>query len=129
MIISPIIFKWSNYIDLYKAAEKKQKQNLAKQTKKIHCSFACFHKETKTLVIALIDKEIKVYRIKENGSRITVEPRFSFYVKHTVTYLEIEKYIVNDKIILIAGTEVGKIEIYYIDEKPMFEQQIMRKNL
>ena len=108
-------------------ADKKKEQNLAKQTKKIHCSFAWFHKETKTLVIALIDKEVKVYKIKENGSRITVEYRFSFYVKHTVTYLEIEKYIVNDMIILIAGTEDGKIEIYYIDEKPMFEQQIMKR--
>ena len=43
--------------------------------------------------------------------------------------MQIGKYIVNDKVILIVGTDVGKIEVYYIDEKPVFEQNIMKKNM
>lgn len=108
---------------------RNKEMNKAKQMKKIHSSFAWYHKETKTLAIALIDREIKIYKIKENGSRITVEPRFSFYAKHTVTYMQIGRYIVNDKVILIIGTDIGKIEVYYIDEKPVFEQNIMKKNM
>ena len=94
---------------------------------KIHVSSTCFDKKTKTLVIALIDKEVKIYRVKENGSRINLEHRFSFYIKNIATYMEITRYIVNDKLILIVGTDVHKIEIYYIDEKPLIEEAFQKK--
>ena len=78
-------------------------------------------------MIALIDKEVKIYRVKENGNRINLEHRFSFYIKNIATYMEITRYIVNDKLILIVGTDVHKIEIYYIDEKPLIEEAFQKK--
>jgi len=33
-----------------------------------------------------------------------------------VTYMEITKFVVNERLILIIGTDVGTIEVYYLDE-------------
>lgn len=98
-------------------AEKKKAENLARQTKKIHVSCACFDKETKKLVLSLVDCEIRVYTVKENGKRIKLEDKpLSFKSKDIVTYMEITKFVVNDRQILILGTDVGTVEIYYLDE-------------
>lgn len=118
----PFEYGHQNYTD--PVTKNKKKSNF----KKIHVSFTCFDKITKTLVVALIDKEVKIYRVKENGSRISLEHRFSFYVKNIVTYMEITRFIVNDYLILIVGTNCGKVEIYYIDEKPAIEEAI-HKNI
>lgn len=98
-------------------AEKKKEEKLAKQTKKIHVSYACFDKLTKKLCIALVDCEIRIYTIKESGKRIKLEENpLSFRSKDIVTYMEISRFVVNDRLILIAGTDIGTIEIYYLDE-------------
>lgn len=99
-------------------AEKKKQEKLARQVKKIHVSFACFCQETKKLCIALVDCEIRIYNVKENGKRIKLEDKpLSFRAKNIVTYMEITKFVVNDRQILILGTDVGTIEIYYLDER------------
>lgn len=83
-------------------AEKKKQERLAKQTKKIHVSFACFCKETKKLCIALVDQEIRIYTVKENGKRIKLEDNpLSFRSNKIVTYMEITKFVVNDRQILV----------------------------
>jgi WD40 repeat protein len=98
-------------------AEKKKEEKLVKQTKKIHVSFACFSQETKKLCIALVDQEIRIYNVKENGKRIKLEENpLSFRSKEIVTFMEITKFVVNDRQILVCGTDVGTIEIYYLDE-------------
>jgi len=98
-------------------AEKKKAEKLAKQMKKIHISFACFDPQTKKLIVALVDCEIRIYKLKENGKKVKLEEDIlSFRSKNIVTYMEINRFVVNNRQILIIGTNVGTIEVYYLEE-------------
>lgn len=53
---------------------------------------AFYHPGLNILAIALIDKEIKIYKLKQNGSKVMISEHFSFQIKNdfTVTCLHIE---------------------------------------
>jgi predicted transcriptional regulator len=40
--------------------------------KKIYSQCSAFHPESLTLVVSLIDKETKVYNLKQNGTKISL---------------------------------------------------------
>lgn len=68
------------------------------------------------MAISLIDKELKVYKLKQNGAKVALSELFSFVSKYLVTCLHIEQYVVNSRPILCLGSNTGDISIYYIDE-------------
>jgi hypothetical protein len=81
---------------------------------------ASYHPGLNLLAIALIDKEIKIYKLKQNGSKVVFTDLFSFHIKHpanfTVTCLHIEQYVVNSRPILCVGSTQGDIAVFYLDE-------------
>lgn len=74
------------------------------------------------LAIGLIDKEIKLYQLKQNGAKTLFMDYLSFSVKFLVTCLHIEQYVVNSRPILCLGSAQGDIAIYYIDE-PLYNDK------
>ena len=54
---------------------RKNKLQLAKRVYSL-CAF--YHPGLNLLAIALIDKEIKIYKLKQNGSKVMITEHFSF---------------------------------------------------
>lgn len=95
---------------------------------------ACdFNEQLGLLAIALIDREIKIYFIKQNGTNIGLVEHFSFKVKYyDVSCLHLEKYVMNGKPILCCGTQTGEILVYYIDwddKDPNYGMNCKKKNI
>lgn len=71
--------------------------------------------------LALIDRQVLIYYIKQNGTKIGLEEQFSFYVnfpnKGSVSSLSIEQYVTNGRPIICLGSQNGDIAIYYLDGK------------
>ena len=74
-----------------------------------------FHQTLNILAISLIDKEIKLYKLRQNGAKLIFMDYFSFSVKNIVTCLHLEQFVVNGRPILCLGKVNGDISIYYID--------------
>lgn len=51
-----------------------------KSTKAVNVTACGFNDSVGLLALALIDKEVKIYNLKQNGSKIGIEEIFSFYV-------------------------------------------------
>jgi hypothetical protein len=66
--------------------------------------------------ISLIDKELKVYKIKQHGTRLQFLELYNFKTKHTVSCLHIDRYATDRRAILCIGTHKGEIFVYYLDE-------------
>ena len=71
--------------------------------------------------LALIDRQVLIYYLKQNGTRINLMEQFSFYVnfpnKGSVSSLSIEQYVTNGRPIICIGSQNGDIAIYYLDGK------------
>jgi len=78
------------------------------------CAF--YHEDLGTLAISLIDKEIKIYKLKQNGQKVSLAEQFSFPAKFIVTCMHIERYVVNSRPLLFLGSNEGEVAVYYIDE-------------
>lgn len=78
------------------------------------------------MALALIDKEVKIYKIKQTGSKISLEEFFSFYVSFhsggAVSCLQIERYITNGRPIICMGSQLGDIAIYYLDSEKRIKE-------
>jgi len=86
------------------------------QTKSVYTLCATFNEELHLLALSLIDKEIKVYRVKQNGSKVSFVEHFSFHARYTTTCICIERCVANSRPILCMGSEGGEVQIYYLDE-------------
>lgn len=95
---------------------EQNRKNKIKHTKEVYSLCAYYHQELGILAIALIDKEVKVYKLKQNGQKVSLQEQFSFNSKLVVTCLHIEQFIVNSRPILCLGSNTGDIAIYYLDE-------------
>ena len=87
------------------------------QTKSVYTLCATFNEELALLALSLIDKEIKVYRVKQNGAKVSFVEHISFHAKYTITCICIERYVSNSRPILCMGSKSGEIQIYYLDER------------
>ena len=63
---------------LGKKSEHQQRKKENMQTKSIFALCATYNEEFGLMAISLIDKEIKVYRVKKNGNKISFIDLFSF---------------------------------------------------
>ena len=86
------------------------------QTKSVYALCATYHEELAMLALSLIDKEIKVYKVKQMGKKVNFVDYMSFHVKHTVTCICIERSVSNSRPMLCTGCKSGEIMIYYLDE-------------
>jgi hypothetical protein len=79
-----------------------------KSTKAVNVTACGFSDSVGLLALALIDKEVKIYKLKQNGSKIGIEEVFSFYVSFqsggAVSCLQIERYITNGRPIICMGS-------------------------
>ena len=75
--------------------------------------------EVGVMGLALIDRQVLIYYLKQNGTRINLVEQFSFYVnfkdKASVSSLSIEQYVSNGRPIICLGSQSGDIAIYYLD--------------
>jgi hypothetical protein len=95
-------------------------QESTNQTKKTYVSGIDYNEEFGLLAIAMIDHEVKIYYLKQNGSVVRLLEHTSFFCKkHIITKVHFGRYVANRKIILCCGTYEGLIYIYEIewDEK------------
>ena len=89
------------------------------------------------LAISLIDREIKVYKVKQNGAKVSFIEHLSFHAKFIITCLCIERYVSNSRPILCMGSKSGEIQIFYLDEpftnpltgKPDFDGRVREKQM
>jgi hypothetical protein len=87
------------------------------------------------LALSLIDKEIKIYRIKQMGKKVSFIDHMSFHVRYTVTCVCIERSVSNSRPMLCMGCKDGEIMLYYLDEpilnkltgKPMGDGKVKEK--
>lgn len=93
-----------------------QRKGKVQTTKRVYSVCAYFHQTLNILAISLIDKEVKLYKLRQNGAKLLFMELFSFSVKQIVTCLHIEQFVVNGRAILCLGQINGDISIYYIDE-------------
>ena len=72
------------------------------------------------LAIALIDREIKIYHVKQSGTKINLVESFSFSVTFptgsAASCLQIERFVTNGRPIVCVGSAIGDIGIYYLDD-------------
>ena len=70
---------------------------------------ACFNKELSLLALSLIDREIKVYKVKQNGAKISFQNHLSFISKHINTCMAIERCVSNSRPILCLASKKADI--------------------
>lgn len=85
-------------------------------TKSVYCMCAAYNEELGLLALSLIDKEIQIYRIKQNGSKVQFVPHSSFDAKYYTTCMYMERCVANSRPILCMGSNTGEIQIYYLNE-------------
>ena len=89
------------------------------QTKAVYAMCCAFSEELGLLALSLIDKEIKIYRIKQNGAKISFIEHMSFHAKYIITCICISRCASNSRPILCMGSKSGDIQINYIDESSL----------
>lgn len=77
---------------------------------------AAYNEELGLLALSLIDKEIQIYRIKQNGSKVQFVPHSSFDAKYYTTCMYMERCVADSRPILCMGSNTGEIQIYYLHE-------------
>ena len=72
------------------------------------------------LALALIDKEVKIYKIRQQGTKNALCELFSFFTYFpsgaATSCLQIEKFVTNGRPIICLGSQMGDIAIYYLDD-------------
>ena len=64
--------------NLHSMVEEQIQKNKIKHTKEIYSICAYYHEDLSILAIALIDKEVKIYKMKQNAAKIFLEEQHSF---------------------------------------------------
>lgn len=102
------------------------------QTKAVYTLCATYSEELNILALSLIDKEIKVYRVKQNGAKINFLEHISFHAKYIITCICVELCASTSRPILCMGSKSGDIQIYYLDEPfidPVTKKPILDGNV
>ena len=100
-----------------------RKQMKSMQTKAVYAMCCAFSEELGLLALSLIDREIKIYRIKQNGAKISFIEHMSFHAKYIITCICISRCASNSRPILCMGSKSGDIQIYYIDESSLYKNK------
>ena len=78
-----------------------------------------YNEELGLTALALIDREVKIYTVKQSGGKIQLNDSFSFKQnfpdKVAVSSLQLGRYVTNGRPIIVMGSLHGDISILYID--------------
>lgn len=84
-----------------------------------------YHEELQYVAVALVDREVYIYKAKQSGNKVGFHTIFSFRANlpngATISTISVEKYVTNGKPILILGTFSGDVLIYWLTIDPEFE--------
>lgn len=105
--------------------QKKQKidasrRKIQSHTKAVHVLACDYNEDLELVALALIDREVKIYFVKQSGAKISLKESFSFYVKFpnggAVACLHVDKFVTNNRPILSLGSLNGDIAVYFLDQ-------------
>ena len=86
----------------------------------MHVTSCDFNEQIGLLAIALIDREVKIYHVKQSGTKISLVESFSFMVNFNTpaaaSCIQIERYVTNGRPIICLGSTLGDIALYYLDD-------------
>lgn len=76
------------------------------------------------MAVALVDREVHIYKAKQTGNRISFVTVYSFRAKlpnnSTISCINLEKYV-KGATMLVVGTFQGDIRIYELEIDQEFE--------
>ena len=102
-----------------------KKRKKIKLTKEVYCIGVDYHKELGYIAVALVDREVSIFRVKNNANKVSIINCSKFRAhlpnKSTISSINIEKYVTNGRPILIIGSFHGDIIIYQLAIDPNFE--------
>jgi len=93
-----------------KKPESEGEQKLAEprirlsEHKAVYVTASNYNEELGILALVLIDKEIKIYYIRQNGTSINLIEHFSFKTKFDISCIHLDRHVLDGKPILICGT-------------------------
>lgn len=93
-----------------------QRMKKVKMHKNIYSIAATYHEEMGILALALIDRELRIYKLKQNGHKFHFHQLYSFKTKDTVAQMDLQRYATNQRAMLFLGSHKGDVSIYYLDE-------------
>ena len=79
------------------------------ENKAVYVTASHYNEELGLLAIVLIDREVKIYYIKQNGSSMGLEEHLSFKTKFDISCIHLDRYVMDGKPILVCGTQLGMI--------------------
>lgn len=96
-------------------------------TKAVHVTACDYNESMQLLALALIDKEVKIYTLKQNGTKYQLVEHFSFVLGFAsgaaASCLQIERYVTNGRPIICVGTSSSDVGIFYLDDEPQLRAQ------
>lgn len=114
----------NNVVDCKNAGKKETNhKKLIKTSKAVNVTACDYNEEIGMLAIALIDKEVKIYNLRQSGTKISLIEQFSFMVHFNsdaaASYIYLERYVTNGRPIICIGTFLGDIALYYLDDEKL----------
>jgi hypothetical protein len=104
---------------------EQKKRAKIKANKEVYCVSVDYHEELQYVAVALVDREVYIYKAKQAGNKVGFHTIFSFRANipngATISTISVEKYVTNGKPILILGTFSGDVLIYWLTIDPEFE--------
>jgi len=83
-----------------------------KETKKAYPVCVEYHHETRTLAICLIDRDVKIYSVKQVGlSGAAVTENYSFYAPFLPCTAFLEKHKISNNMLLCLASQEGHVEV------------------
>ena len=84
-----------------------------------------YHEELGYVAVALVDREVTVFKAKHQGNKTLFVTVFAFRAvlpnNSTISSISVDKYVTTGKPILIVATQQGDILIYWLTVDPEFE--------
>jgi len=103
---------------------EQKKRAKIKANKEVFCVAVDYNQELKYIAMALVDREVHIYRAKTIGNKTQFVCIMSFKVQlpknQTISSISVNRYVKGQPI-LIIGTLQGDVRIYEIDIDPKFE--------
>ena len=88
--------------------QEPQRKITVKTTKAVHVTAVDYNEKIGLLALALIDKEVKIYQIRQQGTKNALCEHFSFFTYFpsgaATSCLQIEKFVTNGRPIICLGS-------------------------
>jgi hypothetical protein len=97
-----------------------QRKTTVKTTKAVHVTACDYNAKIGLLALALIDKEVKIYKVSHQSTKSLLVEHFSFFTQFpsgaATCCLHIDNYVTNGRPIICLGSNQGDLAVYYLDD-------------